>query len=89
MQTNKMGGDMEVNKNKFIEDWGTVRENLEDNFRWTRRNLAIVGIFGVVIPYLVYKGSVREFASLYTFCLLLYEYMFRVCCFRCELVMLS
>ncbi|KAJ0606743.1 putative NADH:ubiquinone reductase (H(+)-translocating) [Helianthus annuus] len=56
-----MGGGMEANKNKFIEDWGTVRENLEHNFRWTRRNLAIVGIFGVAIPYLVYKGTVREF----------------------------
>ncbi|KAI7729587.1 hypothetical protein M8C21_022005 [Ambrosia artemisiifolia] len=56
-----MGGGMEANKNKFIEDWGTVRENLEHNFRWTRRNLAIVGLFGVAIPYLVYKGTVREF----------------------------
>ncbi|KAF5771712.1 putative NADH:ubiquinone reductase (H(+)-translocating) [Helianthus annuus] len=56
-----MRGVMEANKNKFIEDWGTVRENLEHNFRWTRRNLAIVGIFGVAIPYLVYKGTVHEF----------------------------
>ncbi|KAJ0479351.1 putative NADH:ubiquinone reductase (H(+)-translocating) [Helianthus annuus] len=61
VQTNKMGGDMEANKKKFIEDWGTMRENLEHNFCWTRRNLAIVGIFRVVIPYLVYKGTVREF----------------------------
>ncbi|KAL8265435.1 hypothetical protein R6Q59_023565 [Mikania micrantha] len=56
-----MGGGMEANKNKFIEDWGTVRENLEHNFRWTRRNLALVGIFGVAVPYLIYKGTVREF----------------------------
>lgn len=55
---------MEANKNKFIEDWGTARENLEHNFRWTRRNLAIVGIFGIAIPYLVYKGTVREFVSI-------------------------
>ncbi|KAG5037603.1 hypothetical protein JHK82_018416 [Glycine max] len=56
-----MGGGMEANKNKFIEDWGTARENLEFNFRWTRRNLALVGIFGIAIPVLVYKGIVREF----------------------------
>nr|XP_043628582.1 uncharacterized protein LOC122600019 [Erigeron canadensis] len=56
-----MGGGMEANKNKFIEDWGTARENLEHNFRWTRRNLAIVGIFAVAVPYFVYKGTVREF----------------------------
>ncbi|XP_027358394.1 eukaryotic peptide chain release factor subunit 1-3-like isoform X1 [Abrus precatorius] len=58
-----MGGGMEANKNKFIEDWGTARENLEFNFRWTRRNLALVGIFGIAIPVLVYKGIVREFMA--------------------------
>ncbi|KAA0058164.1 Pre T-cell antigen receptor alpha [Cucumis melo var. makuwa] len=56
-----MGGGMGAHKNKFIEDWSTARENLEYNFRWTRRNLAIVGIFGIAVPYLVYKGIVREF----------------------------
>lgn len=56
-----MGGGMEANKNKFIEEWGSVRENIEHNFRWTRRNFALVGIFGVALPYLVYKGVVREF----------------------------
>ncbi|GJZ48614.1 hypothetical protein Tco_0602446 [Tanacetum coccineum] len=58
-----MGGGMEANKNKFIEDWGAARENLEHNFRWTRRNLALVGIFAVAVPYLVYKGTVREFIN--------------------------
>lgn len=56
-----MGGGMEVHKNKWIEDWSTGRENLELNFRWTRRNLAIVGLFGIALPILVYKGIVREF----------------------------
>ncbi|MGI4406703.1 hypothetical protein ACR2V0_28965, partial [Klebsiella pneumoniae] len=57
----KMGGGMEVNKNKFIEEWGTVRENLEYNFRWTRRNFAIIGLFGIAVPIFIYKGIVREF----------------------------
>lgn len=57
----KMGGGMEANKNKFIEEWGSVRENLEYNFRWTRRNFALVGIFGIALPILVYKGIVRDF----------------------------
>ncbi|XWS73084.1 hypothetical protein CRYUN_Cryun02cG0095400 [Craigia yunnanensis] len=56
-----MGGGMESNKNRFIEDWSSARENLEHNFRWTRRNFALVGIFGIAIPILVYKGIVREF----------------------------
>nr|CAD1834032.1 unnamed protein product [Ananas comosus var. bracteatus] len=51
------GGGMEVNKNRWIEDWNAARENLEIKFRWTRRNLAIVGIFGVAVPILVYKAS--------------------------------
>ncbi|KAK4793131.1 hypothetical protein SAY86_023566 [Trapa natans] len=58
-----MGGGMEAHKNRFIEDWSTARENLEHNFRWTRRNLALVGIFGIAIPVLVYKGIVREFTE--------------------------
>ncbi|RZR74653.1 hypothetical protein BHM03_00040707 [Ensete ventricosum] len=60
----EMGGGMEVNKNKYIEDWNAARENLELNFRWTRRNLAIVGIFGLAVPILVYKGIVREFVPI-------------------------
>lgn len=54
---------MDVNKNKYIEDWNLARENLEHNFRWTRRNFAIVGIFGIAVPVLIYKGIVREFVK--------------------------
>jgi len=60
----KMGGGMETNKNKFIEDWGSARENLEHNFRWTRRNFALIGIFGIALPIIVYKGIVKDFVSL-------------------------
>uniref|UniRef100_A0A0E0C7G4 NADH dehydrogenase [ubiquinone] 1 beta subcomplex subunit 4 n=1 Tax=Oryza meridionalis TaxID=40149 RepID=A0A0E0C7G4_9ORYZ len=57
----KMGGGMEVHKNRWIEEWNAGRENLEFNFRWTRRSLAVVGLFGLAVPILVYKGIVREF----------------------------
>lgn len=63
--TATMGGGMEANKNRFIEEWGAARENLEYNFRWTRRNLAIVGFFGIAIPVFIYKGIVREFVSFF------------------------
>jgi hypothetical protein len=66
-----MGGGMEAKKNKYIEDWGTARENLEHNFRWSRRNLLLVGIFGIAVPVLVYKGIVKEFVSHFHFHLLL------------------
>lgn len=65
-----MGGGMEYNKNKWIEEWGAARENLELNFRWSRRNLALVGIFGIAIPVLIYKGIVKEFVSTSDFRLL-------------------
>ncbi|KAG0448673.1 hypothetical protein HPP92_027712 [Vanilla planifolia] len=52
---------MGAEKNKFIEEVGSRGENLEYNFRWTRRNLAIVGLFGVAVPILIYKGIVNEF----------------------------
>lgn len=52
---------MEANKNRFIEEWGAARETLEHNFRWTRRNLAIVGLFGIAVPVFIYKGIVKEF----------------------------
>ncbi|KAG8055433.1 hypothetical protein GUJ93_ZPchr0001g32408 [Zizania palustris] len=56
-----MAGGMEVNKNRWIEEWNAGRENLEFNFRWSRRSLAVVGLFGIAVPFLVYKGIVREF----------------------------
>lgn len=62
-----MGGGMETNKNRWIEDWATSRENLEHHFRWTRRNLALVGIFGVAVPVLVYKGIIKEFVRFSSF----------------------
>ncbi|KAL5550495.1 hypothetical protein UlMin_000671 [Ulmus minor] len=59
-----MGGGMETNKNKFIEDWSSARKNLEHNFHWSRRNLALVGLFGIALPIFVYKGIVCEFVIL-------------------------
>lgn len=73
-----MGGGMEANKNKWIEEWGSARENLEHNFRWTRRNFALVGIFGIALPVLVYKGIVKEFVplSLYIYVYIVYFHLF-------------
>ena len=62
-----MGGGMEVHKNRWIEEWNAGRENLEFNFRWTRRSLAVVGLFGLAVPILVYKGIVREFVRKHPF----------------------
>lgn len=56
-----MAGGTGVKSNKYIEEWNAGRENLEFNFRWTRRNLALVGVFGIAVHILFYKGIVRDF----------------------------
>ncbi|TMW89552.1 hypothetical protein EJD97_017027, partial [Solanum chilense] len=51
-------GKMEYNKNEWIREGGASMEN---NFCWSCQNLELVGIFGIVIPVLVYKGIIKEF----------------------------
>ncbi|CAK9219389.1 unnamed protein product [Sphagnum troendelagicum] len=56
-----MAGGMEVHKNRYVEDWGTARENLEKTFRFNRRTLTLAIIFGIAVPYVTYRGIVAEF----------------------------
>lgn len=58
-----MAGGMSVTKNKYVEDWGTMRENLEKRFKFNRKTLPLAIIFGVTLPILIYRGSVGEFVS--------------------------
>ncbi|KAI5002495.1 hypothetical protein ZWY2020_027145, partial [Hordeum vulgare] len=36
--------------------WNTVRKNLELNFRFTRRSLAVISLFGLASPILLASG---------------------------------
>ena len=65
-----MAGGMGATKNKYVEDWGTMRENLEKTFRFNRKTLSLGILFGVVVPVLIYRGSVSEFVSFETSILL-------------------
>ncbi|CAI7746076.1 unnamed protein product [Closterium sp. NIES-54] len=56
-----MAGGLDVHKNKYIEDWGTRRENLEKIFRFNRRTLSIAALAIVVLPVVVYRGTIAEF----------------------------
>ena len=60
-----MAGGLDVHKNKFIEEWGARRENLEKTFRFNRKTLTIALIAGVALPYLIYQGTVDEFVSFF------------------------
>jgi hypothetical protein len=55
---------MEVHKNRYVEDWGAARENLEKTFRFNRRTLPLAIIFGIAVPYVTYRGIVADFVSL-------------------------
>ena len=64
MRTSAVGGGAtDVKQNVFIEAHGTAREVVEKSFRFTPRTLGIIGIFGVAVPMLIYKGCVAEFVS--------------------------
>jgi len=56
-----MSGDLPVRENKFVEQWGHMRENLEYKFRWTPKTMRTVLFAGVLFPVLVYRMTVKEF----------------------------
>ncbi|KAI4991421.1 hypothetical protein ZWY2020_039792, partial [Hordeum vulgare] len=43
--------------------WNTVRENLELNFRFTQRSLAVISLFDLAIPILLGSNIYRKFWS--------------------------
>lgn len=51
----RFAGDMPAKPNKFVEDWATRREHLEQEFRWSGKNLTRIAVFGFAIPIAVYK----------------------------------
>ena len=53
-QQRRFVGDLPVKPNKFIEDFATRRENIENEFVWNRRNLANIAVFAGLVPYLIY-----------------------------------
>jgi len=60
---NKMAGadPTSVKPNQFVELHGHAREVVERTFRFSPRTVGVIAIFGVGVPYLLYKGCVNEF----------------------------
>mmetsp|Transcript_1165 Transcript_1165/g.2176 ORF Transcript_1165/g.2176 Transcript_1165/m.2176 type:complete len:90 (+) Transcript_1165:80-349(+) len=58
-----MGG-FDVKKNVHIENWATMRENINSTFRFTAKNNFAIFVTGALIPYLIYKGILIEFKCL-------------------------
>lgn len=50
-----MAGDLPVKPNKWIEEAGTRRENIEREFKWDGRTLIKIALAAGVAPYLIYS----------------------------------
>ena len=50
---------MGVIKNKYIEEWAHNRVTLEERFRWNRRNLVGALVFCVLVPYGLFRLTVK------------------------------
>lgn len=60
-QQKRFVGDLPVKPNKYIEDWGTYRENVEYTFKWNAQSLLKIATFAVLTPALIYTVAVKEF----------------------------
>jgi len=54
-------GDMPFKPNGSIERWGAMRESVEEQFRLNPSTLMMLGLFGVLAPMAIYKGTVAEY----------------------------
>jgi uncharacterized protein YjiS (DUF1127 family) len=54
-QQKRMAGDLPVKPNKYIEDAGLRRENIEREFKWDGRTLIKIALAAGVAPYLIYS----------------------------------
>lgn len=60
-QQQRLIGDLPVKPNKYIEDWGTYRENVEYTFKWNSASFLKIALFGMAVPATVYTFAVKEF----------------------------
>ncbi len=54
---------MGVKKNVHIENWAGFRENCEHVFKFTRGAWAKFAVFGVAVPFVMYRAIVSEMVS--------------------------
>lgn len=60
-QQKRFIGDLPVKPNKYIEDWGTYRENVEYTFKWNAQSFLKIATFAMLVPALIYTVAVKEF----------------------------
>ena len=60
-QQQRLAGDLPVKPNKYIEDWGTYRENVEYTFKWNLASFTKIAFFAMAVPATIYTVAVKEF----------------------------
>ena len=60
-QQKRLIGDLPVKPNKYIEDWGTYRENVEYTFKWNAASFSKIALFAMAVPAVIYTVAVKEF----------------------------
>ncbi|KAK9813107.1 hypothetical protein WJX72_009171 [[Myrmecia] bisecta] len=61
LQQQRFAGDLPVHPNKYVEEWATKREHVEETFLFNRKNLQNVVIYALAVPALIYTVTVKEF----------------------------
>lgn len=53
-QQRRLAGDLPAKTNKFVEEGGARRENIEREFKWDGRTLTNIALFAGALPYVIY-----------------------------------
>ena len=59
-QPRRWEGNLPITTNKYIEEWSARRERLEEEFRFSPRNVVILGLTCVAFPVLLFKLTILQ-----------------------------
>lgn len=62
-QQQRTVGNLPVKPNKYIEDFGARRETIEKEFQWDGQTMRRIGLWGLLVPYGIYRMMLFEFDS--------------------------
>jgi hypothetical protein len=61
IQQRRYAGNLPVKSNKYIEDFGARRETIEKEFVWDGTTVRRLLLWGLAVPYGIYRMTVYEF----------------------------
>ena len=54
-------GNLPIATNKYVEEWNARRERLEEEFRFSPKNLLILGITCIGVPVMLFKLTILQY----------------------------